>query len=272
MEILNTKKNTKFPNEFIEIINNIINKSPNLTQEKVPNIPKDLNTQKNIEKYILALISKIQTSKLEKDTKEDILEKTYKNLVKLRESNLPVFVDINIFVPEDMGKLDLYLEEKKKLENEVLFFGSKRKESFLTNCEEFNYKEKSPFFCSSKKISEYRTQLYIPKFNKLSGRENNFENKKKFLESGKILKYPSIFKSCSKNNEIFLSGPPSKNFEKGLKEKINKFKAFWKKKNETYPFAFMKKKIKKYGIDGIVYFEENYDIAKKEIPLKNDSE
>ena len=274
MELLQTKNNKTFPNEFIDVINKIINKSPN-TKSKISQNeitlkkPSNLNDIENIQSYILHLISKIQKSN--KNEEKDILEKTYKNLVKLQESNLPVFVDINIFVPEDMNKVDLYLEEKKKLQNEILFLGNKRKESFLTNCEEFNTKEKYPFSYPSKKNCQTETQLFIPKFNKIPFQEKNFGKKQNFFEKEKISKPPSIFKSCS-NNDVLFSNLSSKNLKKGFKEKIAKFKTFWKNNKESYPFAFMKKRIKKYGIDGTVYFEEIYDISKKEIPSKNDFE
>ncbi len=246
----------------------------NISQEE----SDDFN--KLLERYVIDLISKIQEEKLKNCKKESFCE-SFQTKLPLKDSNVPIFVDVNIFMPDNHKNIESYLEKKKELQLELLHSKNKRKTSFFTKSEETSVHNqswqpaKTQVPLPSKTSGDF-TQLIIPKFNKFKpGNAYSESNSNSFLfQPPKNLLRKRSF-SIFKNNQRrdFCTRERLEELQiKGFREKVKKFKNFWSKESTSYPYAFVKKSFgNDYGCNEF-FFNEVFDISNKVIPFSEDSE
>ena len=275
------KTNSK---DFLSDIEKILKKQEmeNFKQNSKKNI--NFKDYYQMEKYLYNLISKIEEKKfLKTKHNENFLLKIYEKMKYFKNKEIPLFVDISIFVPENMEKVSEYLNDKKNLQNDII---SKRKESFFTCDENFdNFEKKNNNFNNFEKEKNFgnfdvknnfenQTQIFIPKINKLQKfkklEKNIFRDIKNthndFSEEEEITKknfYVPKKKKIKKSKIGFLLN--SKKFSKQINNKIVNLKNFWNE-DGNYPNLFVKKKLVKFCMDGNFYFDEVVDFSEKKIP------
>ena len=263
------KTNSK---DFIRDLEKLIQKEEN--ENSKPIQKKNINFQnfEELKNYLYNLILKIEDKKFNTKKNENMLINLYEKLKFLKNKEIPLFVDISIFVPENMEKVSNFLKNKKKFEKEIIQ-SSKRKESFFTCDENSTFLEKSrnQENLALEKNFKNQTQIFIPKINKFRKLKNNCFRDKTNINSdftdeenirNKMIVFPRK-KKIRKSKIGFLLN--SKKFTKDISNKIDNLKFFWKD-NENYPNLFIKKKLVKFSIDGNVYFEEVVDFTAKKIP------